>query len=369
MKKYDICIVGGGIVGLAHTLHAAQKGLKVVHFERNQFALGASVRNFGLVWPIGQRTETYNRAMRSKEVWLEMSRKSGFHVKQNGSLHLAYHEDEMNVLQEFVSNGQSYNSTLLSIESIKKDYSHINPTNLLGGLYSASEMTVDPREAIKKISEYLSSLENVDMHFGQTVTGVNMPVVSTFEMDVAVDHLVICSGADFETLYPNQLKVNGLTKCKLQMMRTQPVDFELGPTLCAGLTLTHYDAFEGCNSLIEVRNRFEQTMPEFRRNGIHVLLAQNELGELIIGDSHHYNEDFYPFDDLSVDQLILEYLSTFFLGKFEIKEKWHGIYAKQSNGDTDVVLHPEKNVTLVNGLGGAGMTLSFGLAEEVISAL
>ena len=41
---YDIIIVGGGIVGLAHAYMALRKGLKVVLFDREQFAVGASVR-------------------------------------------------------------------------------------------------------------------------------------------------------------------------------------------------------------------------------------------------------------------------------------------------------------------------------------
>ncbi|KYC36367.1 hypothetical protein WA1_42405 [Scytonema hofmannii PCC 7110] len=56
-----------------------------------------------MVWPIGQPSGgLLDRALRSREIWVEVASKAGFHLDRCGSLHLAYRQDEMDVLQEFV---------------------------------------------------------------------------------------------------------------------------------------------------------------------------------------------------------------------------------------------------------------------------
>jgi len=52
MKKKAI-VVGAGIVGLAVTRALVIKGYQVEVFDRSAFAVGASIRNFGMIWPIG----------------------------------------------------------------------------------------------------------------------------------------------------------------------------------------------------------------------------------------------------------------------------------------------------------------------------
>jgi glycine/D-amino acid oxidase-like deaminating enzyme len=65
--------------------------------------------------------------------------------------------------------------------------------------------------------------------------------------------------------------------------------------------------------------------------------------------------------------MILDYLGTFAQFKSpKVFQSWHGIYPKMTNGATEIVIKPENGVTIINGLGGNGMTLSFGLCDEVV---
>ncbi len=368
---YDIAIVGAGIVGLAMAYAAARRGKKVAVFERHPQAAGASVRNFGMIWPIGQPTgHLLDRAMRTRETWLSVSQKTGMWARPTGSLHLAYHEDEMTVLEEFVQTTKNagYKCQLVTPKETRSLSRVAKTDNLLGALWSETEVNVHSRLAIQMLTDYLKKKYAVDFYFKTLVSEMNFPYLYTFDEEFSVaEQIYVCSGADFETLYPSIFQQSSITKCKLQMLSTvsQDEDFEMGAMLCGGLTLRHYDAFKHCHSLAALIQRFDQESPRYKELGIHVLLSQNSWGQLIIGDSHEYGLSLDPFDKESINELIMNYLATFSnLPNLKIADRWHGIYPKL-HGQTEFVFQAEEGVTIVNGLGGCGMTLSFGLAEEI----
>jgi glycine/D-amino acid oxidase-like deaminating enzyme len=111
-------------------------------------------------------------------------------------------------------------------------------------------------------------------------------------------------------------------------------------------------------------------MPDYLEWGIHVMVSQNGMGELTIGDSHEYGLTHDPFDRAVINNMILFYLEK--MAAFQdprLIETWNGIYPKLTDGQTEVFFSPEQGVHILNGLGGAGMTLSFGLAEELVATL
>jgi FAD dependent oxidoreductase TIGR03364 len=206
-------------------------------------------------------------------------------------------------------------------------------------------------------------------HFGTAVSACEPARVLAAGQEHRTGRVWICSGADCATLYPADLQAAGMVSCKLQMLRSQAFGprFRLGPMLAAGLTLTHYGAFARCPTLPALKTRIARELPLYPRYGIHVMASQNGAGELVLGDSHEYGTDITPFDKSEIDELILEYLRSFLLAPdLQIAARWHGIYAKHPDR-AYVTLAPADNVTIVTGVGGAGMTLSFGLAEKIVA--
>lgn len=278
VQQAHVAIVGAGIAGLAMAYHLSARGRKVVVFERNSRALGASVRNFGLVWPIGQRAGLhYQRAMNSRRTWLQLAEATGLQCRQTGSLHLVYEQDELAVLEEFVqaAPGKGYACEMLTPAQVAARSSAVKTKGLLAAMYSSTEMTVNPREASAAIAAYLQEQRQVIFRFNTAVNGINMPYIHTREEKWQVNQVYICSGADFETLYPEVFALAPVTKCKLQMLRTnpQPGNWQLGPALCAGLTLLHYAAFDTCTALEALRRRVQQQLPEYVQWGIHLLVS------------------------------------------------------------------------------------------------
>lgn len=373
MKQKSAIIIGAGIVGLATARVLALRGYKLRVFERNEQAVGASIRNFGMIWPIGQQTgPLFERAMLSRSIWKEICTEANIWHNEVGSLHLAYHDDELQVIKEYVDiNHLHRDCHLLNAAEAMERSPAVNPDGLKGALWSSEEMIVESRVAVGQVAKYLAEKYGVEFHWNTAISKIEHPEVFSGDRFWQADEIFVCSGADFETLYPELFLKTNITKCKLQMMRlvSQPDEWRIGPSLCGGLSMIHYPGFQVAESLPALRQRYEEQYATELKWGVHVMVSQNGNGELTIGDSHEYGLVHDPFDKQFINKLITDYLHTFANFKdWQLLQSWHGIYPKMINGQTELIKEIEPGVTVINGVGGNGMTLSFGLCEEFFAS-
>jgi FAD dependent oxidoreductase TIGR03364 len=327
-----------------------------------------------MIWVIGQPDHLQSIAMDSRERWLYAAKHAGFWVSQCGSLHLAHHDDEWQVLSEYraqhTGTQRGKHLQLLDRRETLHRTPGANPDGLRGSLWSDTECCVDPTSAVRSMPAWLHSQYQIEFHFSTAVTHVESGLIHTGGgKHHRFDQIVICSGDDFATLFPDVYRGIPIRPCKLHMMRTveQPQGWRIGPHLAGGLTLRHYPNFKGCPTLAALQQRIAQESPHLDRLGIHVMASQNHLGQVVLGDSHQYGDEVEPFDTCDIDQYILkELLKIIHLPNWDLQARWHGVYAKYSDGlvfERGVA----PGVTVFTGLGGNGMTLSFGLAQDAWS--
>jgi FAD dependent oxidoreductase TIGR03364 len=369
IKKNSVGIVGSGIAGLAHAWAAARAGSEVTVFERGDKARGASVRNFGMVWPLGQPPDLYPVALRSRELWLEFIAAAGIYHRPGGSVHVVDRDDEAAVLEEFARLGADlgYECELWTRSTAEERCPGIRRGVTRAALFSPAEINVDPREVLATLPAFLAEKHGVRFHWSTAVTEAGSGWLRTGGgQKHAFDEIFVCSGHDFETLFPAVFAAAPLKPCKLQMLRTvpQPGGWQLGPMLASGLTLRHYANFEICPTLRAVKERIARESPELDRFGIHVMASQDRFGAIVLGDSHEYGRDIEIFDKAEIDELMLRELSRLYdFPDWTIAERWHGIYAKNPEG-AEFRAEPLPGVHIATGVGGSGMTMSFGLADR-----
>jgi len=110
-------------------------------------------------------------------------------------------------------------------------------------------------------------------------------------------------------------------------------------------------------------------MPEYEKYLIHVLVSQTADGAITLGDSHEYGPCVDIFNKSEIDDLILREAKKFLeLPDFDIAQRWHGVYATHPEKPFFEAV-PAEGVHIVTGVGGSGMTLSFGLAERTLDGM
>ncbi len=363
--SYDLAIVGGGIVGLAHALAASRRGLKTILLERDAQPVGASIRNFGFVTVTGQQIgQTWQRALRSRDIWAEIAPLADIPILQTGLLLAAHSPEAMAVIESFCGTEMGSECAILTSEQALEKLPYLQSDRLLGALWSPHERRVESRQAIPKIANWLQK-QGVVIHYGASVREIALPYIETTMGTLHATACVVCPGHDLQTLYPDHLQ--SLQHCQLHMLRLADPGFRLPCAVMSDLGLVRYLGYAERPEAQALRHKLQQEQPLMLENGIHLIVVQSADGSLVVGDSHHYGKTLTPFAPAEIDQLILDCLTETLNLTPQVSERWLGTYASGPNIMERYC--PAERVRMVVITSGTGASTAFAIAEETLKDL
>ncbi|WP_284943780.1 TIGR03364 family FAD-dependent oxidoreductase [Acidisoma cladoniae] len=367
---YDIAIVGAGIVGLAHALAASRLGLSVIVTDRDQRAVGASIRNFGFVTVTGQQQgECWTRAMRSRDIWEEVAPQAGIPIIHHGLAVVARRPEAAAVLEAFKRHEMGAGCTLLSAAEGRTRFPWMTG-QAEAVLWSPHDRRVESRDAIPRLAAWLESAKGVTFRRGVAVHGVEPGRLVTSDGIIEAARIVVCPGDDLATLFPERLAHYGITRSKLQMMRVRPRHpLPLGCAVMTDLSLIRYLGYSELPEAAPLRALLRREQPEAIAGGVHLIAVQSADGSLVLGDTHVYGTTMDPFSDAALDDLVLgEFAAVFPDVAYDVTERWIGTYA--SAEDRLVLIdRPDDAIRLVTVTSGTGASTAFAIGEEVIKEL
>ena len=376
MKEFDVIVVGAGILGIAHAYHCLQAGLKVAMIERNDHPRGASVRNFGQVVPSGMDHQWQRYGIESLRIYKSIQAATDITVREEGSIYLANTQEEVGLLEELseINAQDAYPSQLLTREECLSRLSGLKGSYVKAGLYFPLEVNLDPRVAIRRIIQYcqqewdLAYIPNTAI-LGMTKAGGRVLVEATSGQRYTADKAFLCSGTEFQLLFPNLFHESDITLVKLQMLETQPQKHRhIHGSILSGWTIRRYESFQACPSFAVVKAQEDKDAYHLQ-HGVHILFKQAADGAVIIGDSHEYasvaGRGNISFDaDNELNCFILSQAQRIFdLQDWRIARTWQGYYC-QSPSEPVFNRVIDDHIHLVTAIGGKGMTGSFGYARE-----
>lgn len=381
MEKTDLIIIGGGALGTFHAYHALEMGLGVRLFEKNPAPQGATVRNFGQVVPSGMDTKWQAFGRKSLEIYKHLQTQFDLSLRAQGSVYLASDEEEMTLIEELrqINETNGYPSRLLSAAACLEHYPGLHPSYCKGGLFFPEEVTVEARVMIHRVLAYLKAQKNLAYHPAtpiREVTQANGTCTVVDHQGIAYQaaKVILCSGSEFQLLFPEIFASSDLEVSKLQMMQTvaQP-RLRVNGNILTGQSIRRYESFRACPSYAAIKAK-EDPQSLWKKWGVHILFKQSPDGSFIIGDSHAYADaakadelgfDLYP----EINQFMLsEAKKIFELEDWTLQRTWYGIYSQCKT--RDIFQHTlDSDIHVVTGIGGKGMTGSAGFAQYHLQQL
>lgn len=364
--RVDLAIVGAGIVGLAHAVEAVRRGLSVAVIERDERAVGASIRNFGHICTTAQAGIALDYARAARGTWLRMGHTAGFAVAECGTVVIGRAAEEMAALEE-LAEARGTDEVRVLTDAEVAELVPVISGGLAGGALLPLDLRVDQRRAAGALAGWLGTRPGVQMIWSTPVLGVEEGLVRTGHGDLAARQIVVCAGHELDRLLPETAAEGGMQRCVLQMLQLRLAGVRIEPAVLTGSSMLRYPALAATVGAAALRERWLRERPEMLDAVVNHMFTQLPGGDLVVGDTHAYARTHEPWSEEALDELLLAETRALLGPDLTVVRRWRGVYASADGEFLRTPVAP--GVMAVAVTSGIGMTTAFGLAPAVLDSL
>jgi len=155
-EAVDVCIIGGGIIGISTALYLAEQNIRVLVCEKGRIAGEQSSRNWGWIRQQGRDTAELPLMMESNRIWQKLAGRcasNALKFNQQGIWYLAENETRLAEYDEFftIAQQQGLDTRMLGRDEVNRHFSD-NSGRWCGAMYTPSDGRAEPWVAVPALA-------------------------------------------------------------------------------------------------------------------------------------------------------------------------------------------------------------------------
>jgi glycerol-3-phosphate dehydrogenase len=175
-KRYDVAIIGAGVVGCSIARELSFFDLSICVIEKSNYMCSGQSKANGAIIHAGHNEKSYKLKAKlnveGNKLFPEFCNSLGVRFKNTGLCVVAIEENELKILEELKKQGTHngvQNLEILNADKLFKKEPNISKDSV-GGLYVPTAGIVDVHKMVISLAEH-AAINGVDFFFGEEVTG------------------------------------------------------------------------------------------------------------------------------------------------------------------------------------------------------
>ena len=358
-KKYEVVIIGGGIIGVSIAYKLSMNNIKCAIIEKNNLGHGATRAAAGVISPLfygsdqigspmsKMRILSYEMFLNLENEFEELEIESPY--KKTGIFRTAFDESELQLLKNLSETTKKFGvkSELIDDLNLRNELNFINE-EITGGMFFPDEGYVDGLDFVTKLkfaitkmgSDVFENEEFIDFN----IENENINKLTTSEQTIFTENLIFATGSENILSKFDLPKELNIYPVKGQYILVRAKDFNLPYTI-------------GDGTYGQIENG----------PGYQGYLVPRDDNMIYIGASKHHGKNDKSIELEGVDfclKIAKKYLRS--IENLEFISANSGIRPQSKSGNPIIKkIFNKENIFFVSGHFAQGMMLSLGTAEII----